>query len=189
VSEKCEKGETIREAIRSLRKFHGDVALLLRTADGPLGKEEWKWKPCSKKSANIATPGGSTSINEPHKWMPSYACRFYENDDRSDVVLFVSVIMDNLDNPDAIKEPLVSAGYISYEKQVTGWEWWYSAVASWIEIVSNGEPQELKPAHLPNAKETYGVKGGKVLARPLVAVKKAEELETLVLKPLLSQMP
>lgn len=182
-----DKGKTIVVAIRSLRKFHADVALLLRTADGPL--ENAGWKPCSKKAPNTATSDGSASINEPHKWMPHYTCRFYENDKRPDIALFISVIMDNLQDPRLVTEPLVSAGYLRYDAEVTNWEWWYCTVASWSpEIVPDGVPHELKPVHLPKAEETYGVKGGKVLARPLVDVENGDKLKALVVDKLLKEM-
>jgi len=180
------KGVTILEAIRSLRQFHAEVALLLKTADGPLEEHGWK---LTDDAGDTATEDSSASVHQPAKWMPRYACRFYENEQLTDKAVFVCVVIDSLDDSACIEEPLLSAGYLQYAKEVTDWHRWYSTLAMWSpEIVLDGMPHEFEVARLTKEADIHKVTGGAALALPLVQVSTPTELKQKVVDPLVRTM-
>jgi hypothetical protein len=174
-----EKGKGVLEAVRGFRKFMGDVALLLRTADEPLAGHGWA------PEGNTATSDNSGAIYAPERWIPHYLCRFFESEKRPDVLVFVAVILDDLDsNPFPLQEPLVTAGCVKYSKEAADWEWWYAKIALWAPgFEADGNIHEFTAENVPEASD-MGVLGGKVLALPLVDIEDATALEQKVIEPL-----
>jgi hypothetical protein len=165
-------------AIRDMKRLFADLSLLLRSADEPFKK--YGWLPV-QKNANVATTDNSAAVYAPERWMPYYAFRYFESKDRPHAFAYVSVLLDDLDNPDRLSEPLGSAGIVQHGEGGHGWSYWYARAALFVP----GVPQDGRRVEVdvkPFDREF--VAKAEVLALPLVEVPDAQAVATKLLAPL-----
>ena len=86
-------GRDLYRAIDQVRSLCAEVALLLSTAEAFLVHEGW----VPEKVAPAT--GGSASIDYPRKWIPESLHRFAQHPEHRGHLLFVSVVLENLDQP------------------------------------------------------------------------------------------
>lgn len=179
------EGKDIYRAVDQVRTLCKEIGLLLQTAETQLGSHGWIM------ANRAAAAGGSTSIDFPAKWVPESVHRFMKHERRERLLSFVSVILENLDQPDRLDEPLVTAGWIDFGQ--TGESLWYPELSRWHLYNPNrsddGISREFQPGNEFSAKARENVHCACTLAVPLVNIIHADALENLVIHPFLASLP
>ena len=119
----------IVQGFRTLRRFCREVSLLLSEADKLMQNAGWK-----QASGSTALADMSRKLGEPNRWLPCYFCRFYTHPDLPHLISFISVLVEEIDEPDAIKETLITGGWIDYgiDNKRGDWEYWFSLWHLWM---------------------------------------------------------
>ena len=182
-------GENAISLLQQVRKFLGEVALLLQTADQAL--EVAGWADMGSQSVT-----GSSALGKSSEWLPYHVFRYYKNSDSPSIMPFVAVLLDYYDDDrdrgvKLLKVPLISCGWYDYGAAANedGWIFYHSAIhihnkgsladGRWVK----SEPQTLFPKWVrTSASVAYS------RAIPLLSVKNAEDLQTKVIDPLLDEM-
>ena len=179
-------GPDIHAALLSVRRFHEHVALLLQTADAHMLENGFK-----KKYGNTTLAEGSGSLDQPIKWMPHTAFRFYSRKKgATDVVVFASVIMCPR-GPESHarpwKEPLVTAGWLRLAKPVSKWnQYGWANMIVWTDVERDGTLSRWIP---PGGKPCEnGSLEQRCLAVPLVEITSTEGLAQRVLAPVIKSL-
>lgn len=178
-------GEAILETLRRLRKMHEDIALLLRTACSQM--EPQGWEPIN----NTATCYGSNSIHVPQGWMPVEAFRLMTHPAKPNLLAFVGVLLDHLEEPHLLTEPLVTAGWLDYGKNGpvgVNYHYWYCRVHLWMPGRKDDGAllTALHDQAWPDWKQEWH--SATSLALPLTAVSDADVLFARVVQPLLKSL-
>ena len=97
-------GENVIATLQQTRRFLGEVAKLLQTADAAM--ENGSWSTCENK-AIIST----CSINTADEWLPEFAFRYYENEEQKHLLPFIAALFDYEDEEIKLREPLLTAGW------------------------------------------------------------------------------
>lgn len=179
------EGRNIYQAVDQVRTLCAEIALLLSTAETFLVHADWvpvKVPPAA---------GGSTSMEYPRRWVPESVHRFLKHAEHKGLLAFVSVVLENLDQPSLLEEPLVSAGWIDFGDSVPSW--WYPDMSRWHLYNFKGSSDGTANVFTPN--EKFGRKAREEVHRactlgvPLVAISNADALEERIIRPLLASLP
>ncbi|HOD83603.1 MAG TPA: hypothetical protein PKG77_19470 [Phycisphaerae bacterium] len=179
-----DKGPNILKAIRQVRTLHGQVALLLQTAESMIKKSGW-----TPAWGNNAV-SGSNSILAPDWWAPIAASRFFHVAEYPNLLAFISVLLDDVEEQNRLQEPLVTCGWIDYGKGTTAggnFFWWYCRAhlfqADHVEdgSIFSGARQQLYP------KSNYPIKRISTFALPLASINSSDDLQAKVIDVLLKQ--
>ena len=187
------EGTNIVSLISEVRNLCEQVAMLLGTADQIVKKENWK-----SANGSTVTGGNSASINNPRAWVPEFLCRFYVNENFSQFLLYLAVILDNREknkhyapkNSGKFDEAIITAGYYDYgDKKVEGWDHWrcrwhvYSDDPDYDgEIFTTIPKDPIFSVKDRNFKQLIS------LAIPLIDVKDSSDLEVKIIDPLFQHM-
>jgi len=118
------EGVRILDAVRRMRRFHADVAELLRECEARILAEHWQPVQASDKAGaekSGVTWSVSKNIEEPDRWLPQFANRAYRRGDKPSLMPFVNVIWDLVYHPALLQEPMVTAGWVDYSPHVAQW--------------------------------------------------------------------
>ena len=180
-------GIEIHQALLSVRRLHGQVALLLRTTDAQLiGEHDFQsWTNSTCKDY------GSALVESPDEWMPSTVFRFYKlPSGTKDIAAFVSVIICPR-YPErhavAYKEPLVSAGWVQLAAPVDTWDasrYFWASMITEADVARDGRPFRWRQ-EAPDAK---GAVERLCFAVPLVEITSTEQLIARIVDPLRSSL-
>jgi len=179
-------GRKIVGMFKQVRSFFEQVALLLQNLDDQFEKEGWK------KDSNTVTSNTSQSLTNYRAWFPDYLFRFYRNNRISNILTFVSVLLDDdLDGEykDKIEEPLMTAGCFVFDKNkkiVDDFAYWW---AKWYGYYGDIKKLEHKIS-TDNWKEEkecneYKFDDYACFALPLVSIENVQDVKEKVIKPLL----
>ncbi len=173
------------EAFQGIRKFLVNVGKLLQSSNTQMGKHGWIVPPRS------SAVGSETShaVDCPQLWLPTDAFQFYRSEKHFNVLAFVSVLFDDIRQPEKLEEPLVRAGYFVFKNSENrdvpnydyGWcrvSLYELGVAPWNDIA----PKILDP------REYYNVAAGRIFSKPLLEITSDDQLLNDVVTPLLDEL-
>ena len=110
-------GKKILESTRNFRKYLLDIGRLLSTAEDMLKKQGYE------TAGNQAVDKvESADIRWPDWWFPQDAFRFLHKDNAR-LLIVISVIMDDINNPASLKQPIVSAAWYKYKDESKKYNW------------------------------------------------------------------
>lgn len=176
-------GKNVLAAVQQVRKLLSEVSKMLLEADAMMDHGGW-----GQRFGSTTIAGSSYSINTPRGWMPSKVFRFYQRPDAEAVIPCISVLLES-DYPKVkFDEPLVSGILMEYEKGDTlpspgllyGVSTWHLRVE---DRRDNGTIHSIEPRAVWPQEST--AKKMISFARPLVSMRSRENLEQLVVSPLL----
>ncbi len=190
MNEATEEGQKINTLIEETKKFYRNLALLLESAEDLLGNEQWE----SASAGNQVWINSSTSLKSPDLWFPKEVFRFFKNENRPNVLVFICVLLDPRDEGyERFPEPLVSATWFDYGKESvtdSSWEPWYSRwhmylpfrYREWIQQEVSDLPERERKRH------DYKFERVRSLVVPLAGIANAESLRSDIIDPLLEDI-
>jgi hypothetical protein len=104
-----QNGINIVKTLRQLRVLYQEIALLLETADGLMARKGW-----IAVGGTYVFAGLSYTLSQPQKWLQQDFFRLYKSHDWKNVLSFISVIVDDVERPALLTEPLLTAGCFDY---------------------------------------------------------------------------
>ena len=182
-------GENVITTLQQTRRFLGEVAKLLQTADAAMEDRSWS----TLGSQAVTT---SSTVNNADEWLPQFAFRYYENEEQRHLLPFIGVLFDYYDEEIKLKrlqEPLLTAGWYDYgpggEREdyilwnavihvyVAGWK----ADGKWHQ----SDPRKIFPKSWSPTRTAVRCQS---LALPLMSFASAEDLTQRVVEPLLEDI-
>ena len=173
-------GKQILESTRNFRTYLENVGKLLSTAEAMLEKYGYeKWD-------NTACSGGSKSIEWPNYWFPQDAFRFLTHKNGR-ILVVISAILDDIDNPDSLEQPLVSTAWFKYRKEVGDWKWKFSRIIlSAQEYSLDGKMMDIPPE--TEIMGEYKILSSQALAVPLVKIQSEHDIKEKIISPLVESL-
>ena len=172
----------------SLAKLYKQGQLLLLDADRIMGDHGWETK------TTTVFQGLSYSLNSPDKWYIRWAGRFYypvKSEEEEPIVQRIPFISVHFaaDHDTDLDEPVASAGWLLYSKQMTVKEAQNIQEYWMCKYWFYGEPKNKTEVwrRTGQSKSQKNLKGTETFAVPLYSVTSREKLEKLVVDPLLSK--
>ena len=178
------EGKQILESTRKFRTYLMNIGQLLSTAGAMLEKHGYKI------DGNTACEGVSRSIGWPGYWFPQDAFRFLKHRENDHILVVVSVIMDDLENPNSIDQPIISAAWFNYGEKVGGnWSYKLSRIILSLQQFSlEGKMVDISPESLKDFSNSLEILSSQVLAVPLVDIQSEHDIEEKVVKPLIESI-
>lgn len=180
-----EDGEKILKFVKEIRKLCHNMSLLLMTVDEQMGSKDWE------KAGNTAIADSSASVDIPERWFPETIFRFYKNTKYPNILVFVSILLDDIEYyakyPEEIKEPLITAGYFDCGEgeKVEHWEYYYAKCYGDTENrIDDGRIYQSKENWKEEWGETYNFQSYKCFGIPLISITNASDIESKIIKPL-----
>lgn len=174
-------GDGITTALRSTADFFESLANLLQSAAAQMAPAGWK--PLN----NTALYGGSASILNPRQWLPQDAFRLMALAGNTDLLAFISVLLDDYNDPAAVPQPLLSAGWLDFSPGAFDTRYVNTFSRIFLALDDQRADGVLRPAapERIDRGQRHGMSQAWVLALPLVEISSAEVLEQRVVSPLL----
>jgi hypothetical protein len=182
-----EEGKNIKKMIQQMTAFCEQVSLLLATSDDLIKKEGWD------KYSNTVTSSISQHVQSPKYWIPNFLFRFYTNKNTPNILLFVSVLLD--DDVDGeysgLEGPLITAGIFNYRhdnKVLDNFDYYY---AKWygyygdlrgLKVITSEPDWKMKL----EKGEDYPFESFMCFALPLIEITNAKDINEKIIKPLLT---
>ncbi len=172
----------------SLVQLYKQSQLLLLDADRLMAKNGWE----PNNSAIFS--GLSYSLSNPERWYMRWASRFYlptipEGDkELIEHIAFVSIHLTS-DHDTKVEKPLVSAGWLLYEKPMdikeatNSWDYWMCKY--WFYDKSARGPSEWHKTG--KSAKVKNLRGTETFAVPLFDVISSDKLNELVINPLMTK--
>ena len=173
-------GKQILQSTRNFRAYMENIGKLLSTAGAMLEKHNYEIY------SNKASVGVSNSIEWPNYWVPQDAFRYLTHKNGR-ILVVISVILDDLGNPDSLEQPLVSAAWFKYRKEVGDWKWNFSRIILSLQEYS----LEGKMMDIPLETEIMGeykILSSQALAVPLVEIQSERDIEEKIITPLVESL-
>jgi hypothetical protein len=182
-------GENIIATLSQARKFLGEVAKLLRTADAAMEDASW-----SAKVNQAVTV--SKSLNDADEWLPYFAFRFYENEDQKHLLPFIAVLFDYYDEDMKVKmleEPLLTAGWHDYSTggKIEDHSFYCAVIHVYIrewEADGKGHPSNPRTIFSKWSNMRTAAERCRSFALPLMSFASADDLTQRVVDPLLEDI-
>lgn len=180
-----DEGKSILAGLKQIRGFFEQTSLLLRTIDDQMRREGWK------SYGNTVTSNVSQSIQNPKAWLPDYLFRFFFSEKNENLLLSVSILIDDDVYGEYITkmvEPFVTFGYFDYGRgkkapdslnyALAAWYGYYGdlSVAGTIHSRENWREDEKEKYEF----ESYGSAG-----LPLVEIRNSVDVSNKIVHPLL----
>ena len=105
------QGEAILNLVRNMQKLNSEVAALLRTYERSLADHGFR-----NERGSAVTKDCSYSIGSPELWTPPWMYRVLNNRKDKDDVIVLNIILDEPDQPESVKEPLLLCARFKYQK-------------------------------------------------------------------------
>ena len=173
-------GKQILESTRNFRTYLENIGKLLSTAGAMLEKYSYEtWN-------NTACVGVSSSIERPNYWILQDAFRFLTHKN-GHILVVISAILDDIENPDSLEQPLVSAAWFKYRKEVGDWEWYFSRIILSVpEYRLDGKMMDVPPeAEIISG---YKILSSQALAVPLVEIQSERDVKEKIISPLVESL-
>ena len=183
-------GKQILDSTRNFRKYLKDIGQLLSTAEEMLAIHGFKagnyYQAVSKKE--------TADIRWPDWWLPQDAFRFLPYEKNVRLLVVISVIMDDINNPESLEQPIVSAAWYKYKDESSEYNWNVSFSRNILKserFPLDGKIKDLSTEQITPPSE---IEGGalaycKALAIPLVEIDTPEKIEEKIITPLLESLP
>ena len=181
-----ENGINIVNGFRTLRKFCGQVSLLLTTADGLMQELDWRQAAGSTAIADL-----SKSVHSPDGWLPCYFCRFYEHSEYKHLLVFISVLVEEIEQPELIDQAIVTAGWIDYGvgNKRGDWQYWFSQWHLWMsEPTHDGRLREDDTRVEWKTNAPKGVLKAATFAHPLDEITSGDVLKERIVTRLVAEI-
>lgn len=135
----------------------------------------------------------TTDIRWPARWPPEDAFRFLPHEKNVRLLVVISVIMDDINNPESLEQPIVSAAWYKYKDESS--EHNRNVGFSRNILKSERFPLDGKIKDISTEQITLPseIEGGtlaycKALAIPLVEIDTPEKIEEKIIAPLLESL-
>ena len=192
-----DEGRQIIQSTRNFRRYLKDIALLLLCAEAILNSRGYKAYGGNTKVA-IDVRSIDSSANKSETWLPQDAFRFFIHKEKSNILVVISVILDDLYKPDSFIQPIVSAAWFDCGKGNTvGNNWGYvlsRAILCLQNFSLDGKMTEIPPDLIEDYKRLYNhsfsleVVSSQALAVPLVDIRTERDIEEKIIKPLVESL-
>lgn len=179
----CDEGQQILESTRNFRRYMENVGELLSTAEAMMTNHGYE------SCGNTACSGGSNSIDWPNYWVPQDAFRFLAHKNGR-ILIVISAILDDIDSPDSLEQPLVSAAWFKYGKKV-GNKWSYDLsriILSVQEYSLDGEMNTIPTEITSEFSSSVEISSSQALAVPLVNIQSERDIEGQIISPLVESL-
>jgi hypothetical protein len=181
-------GENVIATLQQTRRFLGEVAKLLQTADAPMENASWT----TDGNQAVTT---SSAVYKAYEWLPEFAFRYYQNQEQKHLLPFIAVLFDYEDEDIKLKrlrEPLLTAGWYDYGTGATfeDYSFWDAVIHVYIrEWEANGKWHQSDPRTIfPKGWDTRTAVRCRSFALPLMSFASAEDLAQRVVNPLLEDI-
>lgn len=178
------EGKQILESTRNFRTYLENIGQLLSTAGVMMEKHGYKI------SGNTACAGGSTQISLPSYWFPRDAFRFLTHRQNEHILVVISVILDDLDSPCALEQPIVTAAWLNYG-EAFGNRWSYNLSRIILDLYTDsleGKMIDIPPEITRKFSPSPEVLSSQALAVPLVAIQSERNIEEKIISPLVESL-
>jgi hypothetical protein len=181
-------GKNVITTLQQTRRFLGEVAKLLQTADAAM--EDRSWGTDGSQAVTV-----SSTVNKAEDWLPEFAFRYYLNEEQEHLLPYIAVLFDYEDEEIKLKslqEPLLTAGWYDYGTGGTfdDYSFYYAVIHVYIrEWEADGkwhqsDPRTIFPKSWPRGTAVRC----RSLALPLMSFASAEDLTRRVVEPLLEDI-
>ena len=187
-------GKQILESTRKFRKYLLDIGKLLSTTEAML-QDSYE-----NISGNTACWGGSNSIEWPDYWFPHQAFRFFKHRNYNHILAVISVIIEDLGEPDSFTQPILSAIWFDYGQgnEVQARPVQTPAINTWMYKFSRlildlktpdlgGNMIDVFP-ELKEKFEEFGILSSQALALPLVDIQSERDIDEKIIRPLINSV-
>lgn len=182
-------GKDILGFVQEIRRFCGQLADLLGSADKLMATDGWELA----TSSNVAYANPSSSLEKPAKWFPQEVFRFYRNTDNPRALAMVSVLLDSDRKGEyQLVEPLVCGGWFEFATQApfpASDRWWWSRFHAYMpERRDDGSLNTVSPKTAWPAEyreDWYPFEKVTTIGLPLVGLTDTGSLDGRIVKPLL----
>ena len=182
-------GKQILESTRKFRKYLKDIGQLLSTAEEMLAIHGFRAGNYYQAVSKVET----ADIRWPDWWLPEDAFRFLPYEKNVRLLVVLSVIMDDINNPESLKQPIVSAAWYKYKDESSEYNWNVGFSRNILKLEGlqfDGKMNDIPPEKITPPKE---IKGGaiatcKALAVPLVEIVSPKDIEKKIITPLLASL-
>lgn len=178
-------GKQIIESTRNFRNYLRDIGQLLSTAGAMLENHGYK-----NISGNTACSGGSNSIENPNYWFPRNAFRFLTHKQNDHILIVISVILDDLDSPCVLEQPIVTAAWFDYG-EAFGNSWDYNLSRIILELHPDnfeGKMIDILPEITRKFNFSPEILSSQALAVPLVAIQSEPDIQNYIITPLIESL-
>jgi hypothetical protein len=183
-----EDGKNILKLVKQIRNLCENTSLLLRTVDVKMEKQGWE------SYNNSAISNNSASVQNPKQWFSDILFRFYTNNGLENIMLFVSIILDDDFFGDyKITEPLITAGFFDFGRdnkvgdRSDNWDYYYARLYCYLKNRKDqGEIHESAPGWQEELDKKYWqAESYKCFGLPLTSITNAQDIESRIVEPLL----
>ena len=182
-------GEQVLESTRKFREYLKAIGQLLSTAEDMLAIHGFKAGNYYQAVSKIET----ADIRWPAWWLPEDAFRFlpYENNVR--LLVVISVIMDDINNPESLEQPIVSAAWYKYRDESSEYNWNVGFSRNILKLKGlqfDGNMNDIPPEKITPPTEIEGgaIASCKALAVPLIDIVSPEKIEEKIITPLIESL-
>ena len=179
-----DEGKQILASTRNFRTYLTNIGQLLSTARAMLETHGYEI------ASTTAWSNSSTHISYPGYWCPQDAFIFFKLRKNGHILVFISVILDDMNNPDALEQPLVSAAWFKYGKEV-GKNLSYNLsriILSLQEYSLDGKMMHIPPEITGKFSTSVEILSSQALAVPLVDIQSERDIEEKIISPLVESL-
>ncbi len=181
------------ESTRNFRNYLEDIGKLLSTTEASLNK--LGYKTALDKTAIVVE---AISIEKPQKWLPQAVFRFLQHKENEHILVGISVIIDDLNEPESFEQPMISVLWFDYGKgnvikkgeernsKIDGNTWVYK-FSKLILDLKNTNLEDKMTDIFPELEEylgKFGILASQALAVPLVNIRSERNIEEKIISPL-----
>ena len=126
-------------------------------------------------------------MNGQDYWIPQDAFRYLTHKNGR-ILVVISVILDDLDNPDSLEQPLVSAAWFKFRKEVGDWEVVFFQNYFKRTRVQSGWKNDGRILLETEIIGEYKILSSQALAVPLVEIQSERDIEEKIISPLVKSL-
>jgi hypothetical protein len=187
-----ESAANVIVGFRTLRKFCENVAELLVKTNELM--EEAGWEQIKRYVPAVEI---NQSLDNPKWWMPDTFFCYYEGADAQRLLPFIVVVVDDLygEDPNRVKEPLISAGWAEYPVDTIAKEEWgkdYRVHYSHLWVKNRQDDGTLCSGDARDIWEDKKMEEGAIrlttFAYPIEVITDSEALKEKIVQPLLEML-
>ena len=181
-------GKEILESTRKFRRYLEDIGKLLSTAEEMLEKQGFQ----RIDGSQAVDQRGRADIGRPGRWFPQDAFRFLTHEKNKRLLVVISVIMDDIDRPDSLDQPIVSAAWLECTNGANDRRDELSRIIFILEPPKRDEsmieipPEEIKK--FPRNQIKGDILSSQALAVPLIDIVGPKEIKEKIITPLMESL-
>ena len=177
-----EDGKNILATLRATRTLFEDVSKMLSTVDAMMRERGWE-----TRASNTCMADLSRTIQSPDYWLPSLVFRYLRHKDMPTKLVAASVILDLVEKPERVREPLISGIVFDYgpgAEPGNDWKYEYAGWHVWMPgSTDDGTPVSAEPK-VVWPKDNVRALSVTSFALPLVVITDSDALRGRVVEPL-----